>query len=150
MNDNIQMHPEPGAESTGGAAADRWLKQAQDNLEFARLGLREGFFAQVCFFAQQSAEKAVKAIGHLLGERTVLGHSVAVLVDRNAERVPNLVDLRDEAGILDQYYIPTRYPNGLPGGFPFMAFSEDQAANAIAAAEHFLRLADERFRAAGG
>ena len=47
--------------------ADRWLKQAENDLEFARLGLREGFFAQVCFLAQQSAEKAVKAIGYLHG-----------------------------------------------------------------------------------
>ena len=124
--------------------ADRWLKQAENDLEFARLGLREGFFAQVCFLAQQSAEKAVKAIGYLLGDRTVLGHSVAVLVDRYAERVPDLADLRDAAGLLDQYYIPTRYPNGLPGGFPFMAFSEEQATNALAAAERFLRLASDK------
>lgn len=129
------------------AEADRWLKPAQNDLEFARLGLREGFFAQVCFLAQQSAEKAVKAIGYLLGERTVLGHSVVVLVDRYAERVPDLADLRDEAGVLDQYYIPTRYPNGLPGGFPFMAFSEEQAANALAATERFLRLASNQMAA---
>ena len=127
--------------------ADRWLKQAENDLEFARLGLREGFFAQVCFLAQQSAEKAVKAIGYLLGDRTVLGHSVAVLVDRYAERVPDLADLRDAAGLLDQYYIPTRYPNGLPGGFPFMAFSEEQATNALAAAERFLRLASDKMAA---
>ncbi|MDE2796767.1 MAG: HEPN domain-containing protein [Gemmatimonadota bacterium] len=125
------------------AEADRWLRQAENDLEFARLGLREGFFAQVCFLAQQSAEKAVQAVGYLLGERTVLGHSVAVLVDRYSERVPGLADLRDEAGILDQYYIPTRYPNGLPGGFPFMAFNEEQASNALAATERFLRLASE-------
>ena len=54
--------------------AERWLKQAENDLDFARLGLREGFHAQVCFLTQQSAEKAVKAIGYLLGERTVLGH----------------------------------------------------------------------------
>jgi len=126
------------------AEADRWLKQAENDLDFARLGLREGFHSQVCFLAQQSAEKAVKAIGYLLGERAVMGHSVAVLAGRYADRVPGLADLRDEAGILDQYYIPTRYPNGLPGGFPFMAFRKEQATNAIAAAERFLRLAGKR------
>ena len=129
------------------AEADRWLKQAANDLDFARLGLREGFHSQVCFLAQQSAEKAVKAIGYLLGERTVLGHSVAVLADRYAEHVPELANLRDDAGVLDQYYIPTRYPNGLPGGFPFMAFTEEQATNAIAAAERFLGLANDRIGA---
>lgn len=130
------------------AEADRWLKQAENDLEFARLGLREGFYSQVCFLAQQSAEKAAKAIGYLLGERTVLGHSVAVLADRYAERVPDLKDLMDDAGALDQYYIPTRYPNGLPGGYPFMAFSAKQATAAIKAAERFLRLADRHFHEA--
>ena len=130
--------------------ADRWLKQAENDLDFARLGLREGFHSQVCFFAQQCAEKAVKAIGYLLEDQTVPGPSVAVLADRFAERVPEFANLRADAGILDQYYIPTRYPNGLPGGFPFMAFNEEQARNAIAAAERFLRLAAERIGAVGG
>ena len=132
------------------AEADRWLKQAENDLDFARLGLREGFFSQVCFLAQQSAEKSVKAVGYLLGERTVMGHSVIVLADRYSDRVPDLAELRDEAGILDQYYIPTRYPNGLPGGFPFLAFTEEQATDAIAAAERFLGLAARRYGAAEG
>ena len=131
------------------AEADRWLKQAENDLDFARLGMREGFHAQACFVAQQSAEKAVKAIGYLLGERTVLGHSVAVLSKRFAGHVPELANLRDDAGILDQYYIPTRYPNGLPGGFPFMAFTEEQARNAVLSAERFLLLASEQISAAG-
>ena len=128
--------------------ADRWLKQAENDLDFARVGLREGYHSQVCFLAQQSAEKAVKAIGYLLGDRTVLGHSVAVLADRYSDRIPDLAELRDDAGILDQYYIPTRYPNGLPGGFPVLAFTEEQATNALAAADRFLRLASERISAA--
>lgn len=132
------------------AEANRWLRQAENDLGFARLGLREGFYSQVCFLAQQSAEKSVKAIGYLLGERTILGHSVAVLADRYSERLPELAELRDDAGILDQYYIPTRYPNGLPGGFPFMAFTEEQATDAVAVAERFLALATERYAAAGG
>lgn len=75
------------------------------------------------------------------------GPSVALLVDRLAERAPELANLRDDAGILDQYYIPTRYPSALPGGLPFMTFTEEQAANAIAAAERFLRLANDRLAA---
>lgn len=125
------------------AEAERWWKQANNDLEFARLGLREGFHSQVCFLAQQSAEKAVKAIAYALGERTVLGHSILVLAHRYSDRVSDLADLKREAGILDQYYIPARYPNGLPGGVPFMAFGKDQAAAALNAAEQFLRLATE-------
>ncbi len=125
------------------AEAERWWRQAENDLEFARLGLREEFYSQVCFLAQQSAEKAVKAIGYCLGDRTVLGHSILVLADRYSDRMPALASLRQEAGILDQYYIPARYPNGLPGGVPFMAFGKDQATTALDAAERFLRLASE-------
>lgn len=132
------------------AEAKRWLGQARNDLEFARLGLREGFFSQVCFLAQQSGEKGVKAIAYALGERTVLGHSILVLADRYADRVPGLRALREVAGILDQYYIPARYPNGLPGGVPFMAFAEEQAVAAIAAAEDFLDLASRQIEGTGG
>lgn len=121
--------------------ANRWWEQAENDLEFARMALREEYFHQACFIAQQSAEKAVKAIGYRLGDRTILGHSVVVLVARYADQVPALANLNEEAGILDQYYIPTRYPNGLPGGVPFAAFHEPQASAAIEAAERFLRLA---------
>jgi len=40
----------------------RWLSQARNDLDFGRLALREGFFAQACFVAQQTAEKALKSI----------------------------------------------------------------------------------------
>jgi len=33
---------------------------------------------------------------------------------------------------LDQYYISTRYPNGLPGGIPHEVYTKDQAEEAIA------------------
>lgn len=127
----------------GSEEARRWFAQAENDLEFARLALREKFFHQACFVAQQSAEKSVKAIGYVLGDRTILGHSVVALAERYAARVEGLGRLMEDAGILDQFYIPTRYPNGLPGGVPFAAFHEPQARAAIKAAERFLALARE-------
>lgn len=126
--------------------AERWLRQAENDLEFGRLALREGFFHQACFVAQQTAEKAVKAIAYALGERVVLGHSLVELVGRLGRAVPDLKDMGDAAGQLDQYYVATRYPNGLPGGTPFEAFSRAQAEPAIAAAERFVSLAVTRVR----
>lgn len=126
------------------AEARRWWRQAENDLAFARVALRERFFAQACFVAQQTAEKAVKAVAYGLGERTVLGHSVAVLIDRYGDRAPGLRDLRRLAGTLDLYYVPARYPNGLPDGAPFEAFDEQQATAAVEAAEQFLHLAARR------
>jgi HEPN domain-containing protein len=123
--------------------AERWLRQAENDLEFGRLALREGFFAQACFIAQQSAEKALKSLAYAAGERVVLGHSLVELSTRLRTQLPAVAGLLELAGILDQYYVATRYPNGLPGGTPFEAFSQRQAREAIEAAERFLALAAE-------
>jgi HEPN domain-containing protein len=106
-----------------------------------QLALKERFFAQACFVAQQTGEKALKAIAYAQGERLVIGHSLVELATRLQERVPALRPLREDAGILDQYYVPTRYPSGLAGGVPFEAFGESQAGAALAAAERFVHAA---------
>ena len=128
------------------AEADRWRRQAANDLAFARLAVRERFYAQACFIAQQAAEKAAKAIAYGLGERTVVGHSLVTLISRYGDRAPELSDLQEVAGILDQYYVPTRYPNGLAGGVPFEAFGESQAVGAVDAAERFVQLAERHAR----
>jgi hypothetical protein len=42
--------------------------------------------------------------------------------------------LLSQATFLDRFYIPTRYPNGLPAGVPHVYFSEEDAITAIEAA----------------
>jgi HEPN domain-containing protein len=126
------------------AEAQRWLRQAENDLEFGEMALREGFYAQACFVAQQTAEKALKSLAYGSGERTVFGHSILELLDRLAGSFPDLRSLREHAGILDQYYVATRYPNGLPGGVPFEAFGERQAREAIASARGFVERARNR------
>lgn len=123
------------------AEGERWLRQAENDLEFGRLALREGYFAQACFIAQQSAEKALKSLAYGSGERLVIGHSLVELVERLRDRFPAVATLRETAGLLDQYCIPTRYPNGLAGGVPFEAFGERQAREAIEGAGRFLEMA---------
>jgi HEPN domain-containing protein len=123
------------------AEASRWLRQAEHDLLFGELALREGFFAQACFVSQQTAEKALKSLSYGQGERLVLGHSIVELADRLAAKIPELGKLREQAGLLDQYYVATRYPNGLPGGVPFEAFGERQAREAIEAARTFVAIA---------
>lgn len=120
------------------AEALRWLRQAENDLAYARLGLREGFHAQVCFQCQQICEKALKSMHYgRLARRVVFGHSLVELAG------PLGLDpaLRREMAILDQYYIPTRYPNGLPGGLPFEVYTADQAATAVATCARVIELA---------
>ena len=111
--------------------ADRWLSQAEDDLRFARLGLREGFYAQVCFQCQQICEKAIKALRYGRGERIVYGHALVELV----APLESMGRFREKLAILDQYYVPTRYPNGLPGGVPSEIYSRTQASAAVKVAQ---------------
>jgi len=134
------MKPQPRSE------AERWLAQARSDLDFARVGLREGFFAQACFQCQQAAEKALKAIHYLGGARFVPGHSLVELLASLVDGDPPLASLDGGARRLDQLYIPTRYPNGLPGGVPADVFSREQAAEAIDQASAFVEAASARLR----
>jgi HEPN domain-containing protein len=64
------------------------------------------------------------------GKRFVLGHSLMEML-LELEKKDNIFrDIRNEAKRLDRFYIPTRYPNGLPGGSPFQAYSADDLAEA--------------------
>ena len=116
--------------------AERWLAQAVDDLEFTRWVLAEGrYFDKGCFIAQQAAEKALKAVHYLKGERLVFGHSALELLNRLLPEHQELVILREPARLLDRYYIPTRYPNGLPGGSPFESFQRGDLESALDMAE---------------
>ncbi len=109
----------------------RWLEQAKADLEFAEYALDGDFHAHACFEAHQAAEKALKAIHYaLLGKRTVLGHSTSQLAhEAGFTKVDNELLL-----VLDQYYIPTRYPSGLPDGIPAKAYTARQAREAVGTA----------------
>ncbi|MCE2540180.1 MAG: HEPN domain-containing protein [Acidobacteria bacterium] len=119
---------------TGLEEARRWLQAAEDDLRFARFAADGEFFAQACFFAQQAAEKAVKAVHYAGGARAILGHSVRGLIERLGKRAPEIAALLDDARQLDLYYVPTRYPNGLEEGTPAEAFSRTQAGRALESA----------------
>jgi HEPN domain-containing protein len=126
------MKPKPVVE------ARRWLDQARSDLAFAELGVREGYPAQACFMCQQAGEKAFKALRYLAGERLVIGHSMVELLGALLPRHGELADLQEAARRLDQYYVPTRYPNGLPGGVPAEMFSRAQATEAVALARQIV------------
>jgi HEPN domain-containing protein len=119
------MKPDPGAEGR------RWLAQAENDLAFAMLGAREGFFAQACFHSQQAAEKALKGFLYSRGAEQVFGHSVADLAAECANLDAEFARLGSRAAPLDQFYVATRYPNSLPGGIPAHAFARPDAERAL-------------------
>lgn len=119
------MKPDPTAEAT------RWILQAENDLAFARLGLREGYHSQACFLSQQAAEKALKSVAYGRGDRFVIGHSLQELLNGLVGTHEDMESLREAACRLDQYYVATRYPDALPGGLPFETYSRGQAEEAV-------------------
>jgi HEPN domain-containing protein len=81
-----------------------------------------------CFAAQQAAEKAVRALHLYLGQEA-WGHVIARLLSELPRDVPQ--ELIDKGMVLDNFYIPTRYANGHPGGAPFRHYGRLQSEEAI-------------------
>jgi HEPN domain-containing protein len=118
-----------------------WIDQAQRDIAQAKASLRDGFYEWACFAAQQAAEKAVKGLIQSLGGEP-WGHSVTGLIDALPEDVkPH--HLRDGAMELDQAYIPSRYPNAHPLGFPGTAFTKKMSERLIEHAEQILAYCQE-------
>ncbi len=111
--------------------ARRWLDQAREDLKWARRLAEEGGYHIACFLAQQVAEKAIKAFLYAKGESMVLGHSVSALAEAAGQRDERMGEKRDVWAILDGYYIPTRYPNGLPDGIPARVYNHKAASEAV-------------------
>ncbi|MCS7252268.1 MAG: HEPN domain-containing protein [Thermoflexus sp.] len=68
------------------------------------------------------------------------GHALTrmlqALQDAGLEVDPNLLDA---AKILDKFYVPTRYPNGLPEGAPTEFYTREEADHALRCAAQVLR-----------
>lgn len=88
--------------------AERWLSTADEDLRAAVVLRDAGSYAQACFFARQSGEKAMKALWRLV-DADAWGHSVLRLVMDFPERAslpdltPGQVYTRDDAerGLVD-------------------------------------------------
>lgn len=131
-------------QKTPAEEASRWFRQSAMDLEDAKFAVSGKRYHLACFLAQQAAEKALKAFLYYMGAETVWGHSVAELCHDAAGLDPDFAELTGHSAPLDKYYIPTRYPNGLPGGIPSEAFSPGDAEMAIAMGTEVLDFVRQR------
>lgn len=106
-----------------------WWEQAARDLAHARHALDDADYEWAAFAAQQSAEKALKALIMALGGEP-WGHLTVGL----AEAVPTAAesDVLDAARRLDKHYIPSRYPNGFAASYPGKLYTKGEAEQAIA------------------
>lgn len=80
--------------------------------------------------AQQAAEAAVKAL-HLDHKQDAWGHSVRILLEELPASARPLPELIEAGRVLDNYYIPARYPNGHESGAPKDHYGPRQSEEAM-------------------
>ncbi|MBM7581856.1 HEPN domain-containing protein [Caldicoprobacter guelmensis] len=107
-----------------------WLNQAVKDLNHAVESKDVGHHEWACFAAQQAAEKAVKALHLYLGQEA-WGHVVARLLKDLPEEIDIDNRLIEKAKVLDNFYIPARYPDSHPEGAPFEHYGSLQSEEAI-------------------
>lgn len=120
--------------------AGRWLKTAEEDLDAARLLQSRNMHSHACFMAQQSAEKVLKAMW-IFFDKEPWGHSIQRLVQEfdQPDAGVNIEEWTKRAVNLDRYYIPTRYPNGLPDLTPGQNYLKQDGQQAIAQAEFLFK-----------
>jgi len=120
-----------------------WLAQAHRDLEQAQDSREAERHEWSCFAAQQAAEKAVKAL-HLHFGQEAWGHVIAQLLRELPDTITNLEDFIEKGRVLDNFYIPARYPNSHPAGAPFEHYGPLQSEEAIRYAREIIEFIDSQ------
>ncbi len=117
-----------------------WLRRARSNLARARAGRQtpEVLYEDLCFDAQQAAEKAIKAV--LVAQRAEFPkvHAIERLLNLAVATGLSMPSEVQEAAELTDYATLGRYPNGMEEDV-----TEDEYRRALELAELVVRWAEE-------
>jgi len=124
--------------------AQRWFLQARHDLRAAAWNLEGGFHETACFLALQASEKVLKSLHYFLGtsRRVLMTHSVVSLVRKSLRDLPELEEHLQAARELDLHYVPSRYPNGLPSGYPHQFYGREMADKALQTARSIVAVVE--------
>ncbi len=78
------------------------------------------------------------------GEEIVIGHSVERLCHQAAKYDHEFENMVSVWSILDGFYIPTRYPNGVPDSIPARVYTKYAAAQAVELAEEIVNFVKKK------
>ena len=89
-----------------------WLARARSNLRLAEVGHQQGVFLEdLCFEAQQAAEKALKSVWVRQGLDIPRTHSLVILMDGLEPAGLEIPSEVKAADVLTQYAVQARYPD---------------------------------------
>lgn len=123
---------------------NNWFRFAQEDLKVAKLSFEEKIYNQACFHSQQGVEKMLKGFLKIKDKNIPKVHSLAQLLTLCVEIDIGFENLRTACVKLDDYYIPTRYPDALPGMLPEGMPSEDDARKAVSILEEVMDFVDKK------
>ncbi|MCD4819559.1 MAG: HEPN domain-containing protein [Candidatus Cloacimonetes bacterium] len=91
---------------------ENWIERAFSNLQLAKLGVtsEEIYLEDLCFNAQQTVEKSLKALCIYFDISFPKTHNIMFLIEiikKNGIQVPEEII---EASILNEYAVESRYP----------------------------------------
>ena len=122
------------------AHSERWLHFAREDLRMAQLAMEASIYYQTCFHAQQCAEKAIKALLVYQDKDLPRTHRLGDLLSCLEGDI--FADWRLEIHLLDRFYIPTRYPDALPGALPEGLPNREDATQALHIAQRVLKFVE--------
>jgi len=115
-----------------------WLNRARSNLAQARVRCPEVYLEDLCFNAQQAAEKAIKALLIAHGVRFPYVHDIGLLLTLlEGAGIPVPEDVANSS-MLTQYAVAARYPWLTP------PVEEDDYRRAVSIAERVLQWVGEQ------
>lgn len=114
-----------------------WLRRARSNLALARAKGPDVYLEDLCFEAQQAAEKAVKAVLMHLGQEVPRAHDLTRLLSLVEESGEGIPDEIREAADLTPYAVVGRYPG------PLRPVTAEEHERAVCLAERAVRWAEQ-------
>lgn len=111
---------------------NNWFKFAKDDWIVAKAARKEKVFNLACFHAQQGVEKMLKGYLSINGQDVPKIHSLAKLLTLCSRIDRDFKNISEMCIKLDDYYVPMRYPDTLPGMSPEGMPTADDAKEAIA------------------
>ena len=115
-----------------------WLNRAFSNLARAREALEDVYLEDLCFDAQQAAEKALKAVLIKHGVAFPYVHDLDQLLELVEQALSGIPEEVQAAGLLTRFAVVTSYPGAI--GVVTRADHKD----ALATADAVVRWAEEQ------
>lgn len=125
---------------------NNWFEFAREDFRLVKIALKEKIYNQVCFHSQQAAEKTLKGFLKNKSKNVPKTHFLDELLNLCIKIDNDFQALKEGCSILDDYYIPTRYPDALPGIFPEGLPQQKDAQEALSILKKIMEFVNKKLK----